>query len=152
LAEHVKRTFTSDELAQLIERLRSHVALIMPMIGEQQHRTNIPCPLLRNSRCSVYSARPLACRLYHSLDVSSCKKSYDDPNDLVTCAPHAQKYGQAWMTMTGLANGAFAHHGYDQNGYELGSALLEALTNPTTWRRFQQREKAFPDAKLFHSA
>ena len=37
----------------------------------------------------------------------------------------------------------FAVSGYDQTGYELGTALLEALTNPKCWKRWKKKKKAF---------
>jgi len=36
---------------------------------------NIPCPFLENALCTVYEARPLSCRTYHSLDdPGKCKE------------------------------------------------------------------------------
>jgi Fe-S-cluster containining protein len=32
-----------------------------------------PCPLLNDGSCSIYDARPLPCRGWHSLDVAPCK-------------------------------------------------------------------------------
>ncbi len=46
---------------------------------------NIPCPFLEDSICSVYDARPLSCRTYHSLD------------DPVKCAEPLRKVGQEKM-------------------------------------------------------
>ncbi|TKG95508.1 YkgJ family cysteine cluster protein [Puteibacter caeruleilacunae] len=40
-----------------------------------------PCPLLVNGVCSAYEARPMACRIYLSSKVSTCKKFYDDPEN-----------------------------------------------------------------------
>jgi len=37
----------------------------------------------------------------------------------------------------------FAASGYDQTGYELGTALLEALTNPKCWKRWKKKKKGF---------
>lgn len=37
--------------------------------------TRVPCPFLKDSRCSIYRVRPLPCRTYHSLeeDNGPCK-------------------------------------------------------------------------------
>lgn len=40
-------------------------------------------------------------------------------------------------------NSVFATKDYDQTGYELGTALLEALTNPKCWKRWKKKKKAF---------
>jgi len=147
LADFIRSHFSPDQQSALIARLRTHFSIVSPITKEAQNAINIPCPLLDGSRCSVYSARPLACRGHHSLDVSYCQYSFEHPEDAEAAVPQPAELKGAWMTMTGLANGAFAHHGYDQTGYELGSALLEALTNPATLRRFHRRKKAFPNAK-----
>lgn len=40
-----------------------------------------PCPLLVNGACSAYAARPVACRIYLSMDVKSCEHEYAHPAD-----------------------------------------------------------------------
>jgi hypothetical protein len=37
----------------------------------------------------------------------------------------------------------FAMLGYDNTGYELGTALVEALTDPECWRRWKEKKKTF---------
>lgn len=39
------------------------------------------CPLLLNNLCSNYTLRPLACRIYLSSDVNSCKHEFENPAD-----------------------------------------------------------------------
>lgn len=38
-----------------------------------------PCPLLKDGTCSVYAARPMACRIYLSTSVSSCIEFFQHP-------------------------------------------------------------------------
>lgn len=35
-----------------------------------------PCPFLVDDRCSVYAARPLACRGWNSTDADACRRAY----------------------------------------------------------------------------
>jgi Fe-S-cluster containining protein len=59
--------------------LLAHVTRIIQLIdgmGQTERaarRREIPCPLLRNRTCSVYSVRPLVCRAMHSLDRERCE-------------------------------------------------------------------------------
>jgi Fe-S-cluster containining protein len=147
IADFVRFHFHPGQQTSLTDRLRKHVATVSPLMTLEHHTTNIPCPLLDGPRCSVYSVRPLACRAYHSLDVSSCQYSFDNPHDTQESRPQIEDLESAWRNMIAYANGAFVKHGYDRRDYELGSALFEALTNPATSRRFHQRKKAFPQAK-----
>ncbi|MDD4191666.1 MAG: YkgJ family cysteine cluster protein [Mangrovibacterium sp.] len=38
-----------------------------------------PCPLLKDGSCTAYAARPLACRIYLSMNVESCYQFYRYP-------------------------------------------------------------------------
>ena len=41
------------------------------------------CPLLDDEgQCIVYDARPMACRIYLSSDVSTCRNDFENPDDL----------------------------------------------------------------------
>ena len=42
----------------------------------------IPCPFLVEGSCSVYENRPMACRLFLSQSVASCKTEYENPRDI----------------------------------------------------------------------
>lgn len=150
LAAVIRDSFSADEQKSLLDRLSKHSELVRPLTGTQQHTINIPCPLLRDSTCAVYRVRPLACRAFHSLDVASCKLTYDVPTDLVTIRPTDERLSSAWLQAIDFACEAFVRRGYDRNIYELGTALLDALTSPNALRRFQQRKRAFPGAKLFN--
>jgi len=43
--------------------------------------SKFPCPLLEDGACSAYPARPMACRIYLSAEVSTCLKFFDDPEN-----------------------------------------------------------------------
>lgn len=42
--------------------------------------SKMPCPLLVNGSCSIYPARPVACRIYLSMSEPSCKTYFDEPD------------------------------------------------------------------------
>ncbi len=44
------------------------------------------CPILKDGACSAYAARPMACRIYLSTNVESCRIFYHDPKN-TTCYP-----------------------------------------------------------------
>ncbi len=40
------------------------------------------CPLLENGACLAYEARPVACRIYLSMNVGSCENEFRNPGDI----------------------------------------------------------------------
>lgn len=49
--------------------------------GDSLLNSKLPCPLLENGSCMAYSARPVACRIYLSANLNSCRKFYQNPED-----------------------------------------------------------------------
>ena len=41
------------------------------------------CPFLVDERCQVYAVRPLACRAFHSMNKSRCKRRIKDPDPVL---------------------------------------------------------------------
>ena len=148
LAEHIRQHYSEAAFDALIERLRTHVSIVTRLTTQQQLTTNMICPLLLDGRCSAYEARPLACRRHHSLDIAVCRKVFEDPSDITTDTPKNQELFSAWTKMATAVITIFAEAEYDPVAYELGSGLLEALTNSAAGRRFQQKKKAFPGARV----
>lgn len=83
IAERIMRTYTPEERQRLIEQLDAASARILDK--EQYMREQRPCVFLRlgegggyRGECTIYSSRPLACRLHFvSTDPALC--SPDDP-------------------------------------------------------------------------
>jgi Fe-S-cluster containining protein len=77
--EHLKRTRSPEEL----EQLEAHVARLYERARElpsaQRFSPEHPCAFLRDGSCSIYEARPLACRGVNSLDASDCETRLRDP-------------------------------------------------------------------------
>jgi Fe-S-cluster containining protein len=44
-------------------------------------RLKLPCPFLDRGACTVYTHRPMACRIYLSTSKASCREEFQDPQD-----------------------------------------------------------------------
>ncbi len=77
--EHLKQTRTDVELAEL----KAHVARLYEraqgLPSHERFSPEHPCVFLRDGRCSIYDARPLACRGVNSLDADDCATRLRDP-------------------------------------------------------------------------
>jgi Fe-S-cluster containining protein len=144
IAHHIERSFSQAEIAALRERLNQHHASVAPLTRFEHQTRNVRCPLLVENRCSVYSARPFACRRYHSSDVNSCQYSYDHPTDTSEDRTRDSGLDTMWNEFNELAARIYLRQGYDAGFYELGGALKEALDNPHARKRWRRKQKAFP--------
>ena len=143
VAHHIRANFSAAERAALTARLAAHGEKVRPLTPFEHATQNVVCPLLRDSRCSVYADRPHTCRRHHSLDFAACQFTYDHPTDLDFPGAHDR---DLFRTLTeAMRQGAetYAQLGYDTTIYELGTALAEALESPASWRRWRAHEKAF---------
>ena len=148
LAEHIAGRFSNADRAATITRIEANLQRIAPLSTAAHVRAGIPCALLdAQGTCSVYDARPAACRKYYSVSVSTCRNAF-----LATSAPLTGELEDEAVRLAGNAV-ALGHAqgledaGFDAALYELHHALLKALTDPKAAKRYRQRKKAFVDGK-----
>jgi hypothetical protein len=60
-------------------RAKSDHTMMKSLEGQLAFR--FPCPFLYEGACSVYEARPMACRIYLSSSASACCREYENPGD-----------------------------------------------------------------------
>ena len=114
------------------------------MTAASQHtQAGIACALLVDGACSVYEARPAACRKYYSLSVETCRDAFLRPAEPLTGPLEDDNLRLAGNAVAlGYARGV-EESGRDTNRYELHGALLEALENPKSLKRYRDGKKAF---------
>ena len=148
LADWITRNFSSDERAGALDRAQAHAAAVAPLTLEQHLRTVRACPLLRDMSCSAHPARPGVCRIGHSTDVRICERAFQNPDDLTA---KGGSHAESKLAMTVASDGtsfAFLEAGLDKTVYDLGSALAEALGDPTAQERWLAGERAFSKAAI----
>jgi Fe-S-cluster containining protein len=143
IARYVETNFTPEQRDALLERLRQHSDRVKKLSYTQHMATNVACPLLLDGACSAYEVRPFGCRRHHSQRVQACEESFNHPTDLESPGARHPGLFVAMVQAEQSLHGAFERMGYDQTSYELGTALLEALTNPKCWRRWKNKKRAF---------
>ena len=146
-AEHIQVNFSPADLAGVVERTSVHRAQRLGLGTDERTQLKIPCPLLRDGRCSIYAGRPEACRAHHSNDAPACAAHAADPD-----LPNGKHYipalrARLFAVMLGMDE-AMESAGYDDRSYDFGSALHEALTNSLCLVRWMRRQPAFPDSCL----
>jgi Fe-S-cluster containining protein len=143
LAHHVRTSLTATQQAALSAALEANLARIAPLTSEQHVRAGIPCALLKDGRCSVYAARPAACRKYYSISLATCHAAH--------AQPHAPLGGAIEHDTVRLAGNAIAlgyakgveDAGLDAQPVELHFALRAALVNDKAEKRWRAGKKPF---------
>ncbi len=79
LSEHINKNFNPEELEGLAKRSAQKHAVTSKLDESDILNYKWPCPLLKDGSCSVYSARPVACRIYLSTNQESCLEFYHHP-------------------------------------------------------------------------
>jgi Fe-S-cluster containining protein len=144
ITDHIDARYTASEREALIARLESHNRALRNLTPDDSMKASLPCPLLRDSVCSIYRIRPFACRFCHSVTVDPCREWFESPETSKDSKKTNPTFEQFWSGVMMGSLSIFRVHGFDCDAYELGGGLLAALTNPAHGRRWQQRKKVFP--------
>ena len=143
LAAWLRKRFDAPRLARVLERLRDNVARTRELGEEGRKRANIACALLgEDGACTAYEARPAQCRRYHSTDVEPCKAFHDTHDDTIESTMHEAVAHNADVIITQGRHAVRAQE-LDDASLDMNVALLEALENPASWRRWRDGKKAF---------
>ena len=142
LAEHIRARMTAQR-ADVVMRLAANRARIAPLNALQHTQAGIACALLVDGACSVYEARPAACRKYYSLSVETCRDAFLHPTEPLSGPLEDDDLRLAGNAVAlGYARG-IEESGRDADRYELHAALLDALENPKSSKRYRAGKKAF---------
>lgn len=143
LAHHIATRCTPETRERLVGRITTTRRRLEALTPAEHIRAGIPCALLEDGRCSVYEARPAACRKYYSQSVDTCRNAFND-----TSAPLTGELEHELVRLAG--NGIALGHargleeaGRDASLYELHAALSEALANPRAAERYRRGKRAF---------
>lgn len=136
-----------EQKATVMGRLKANLDEIRRMSLQEHMNTNISCALLADADgCMVYSSRPSACRNHHSMEVEPCKVTFDDTASGMQ-SPRSADLTEAAYPFMSLIVMAQEFAGLDRNRYEFNGAVMEALTNPASARRWADGKVAFPTVK-----
>ena len=143
-AHHVQTHFSAAQLDELIVRTAAHHAAFAGRSIVERTALKTPCALLVEGSCSIYEARPEACRSHHSHNAESCRTNLRHGNEALDVFIPGVR-GRMFAVMLAIDQ-AVVEAGFDGQAYDFGSALHEALTDSLCAVRWVQRQAAFPDS------
>ena len=143
-AQFVQTHFSPAELEALIERAAAHRAAVAGLSNFERTMLKTPCVLLREESCSIYEARPEACRSHHSNNLEACRTNLESGREEIDVYVPGVR-GRMFAVMLAIDQ-AVAEAGFDGQAYDFGSALHEGLTSSLCAVRWTQRQPAFPES------
>lgn len=143
-ADHIQIHFSPAALLKLIARLTAHRERLAALPAGGRADSRSPCPLLQKGSCTIYEARPEACRSHLTSDAAVCEAHLADPTVNVAKVYIPALRARMLAVKFGLDE-AIETLGYDERCYDFGAALHEALTNSLCLMRWMRRQPAFPD-------
>lgn len=144
IAAHIHADFSPAEQAALGERIAAYQSARSTATATAS--PSPMCPLNVDGKCTVYAARPLNCRKWHSFAESACRRLFRD-GDRTTPIPRsparADESGLVWQS----AVAAFSLLGVDIHELDLVPTLALILADAHTTPRYVAGEPLFTAAR-----
>ncbi len=143
IADYLRTALSDAEFEAIAARLAAHAARIQTLSHDEHALAKMPCAMLNNGQCGIYSARPFACRAWHSTSAVRCEAifTHGDPLSMIPPLDMAL-YNAQWDVVYGVAEG-IRQAGLDDRPYELHSMLHRVLTTPDAAPRWLRGEDVF---------
>jgi len=147
MVDYLRSRLKPGELSALQQRLVSTDGITRSMDGHQRIGAKMMCPLLVDGKCLSYPLRPIACRVYHTLNRSDCEALLEKPGGNVTI--RRDIFGLSMGILAGLTEGLHAI-GLPTRLLELTAGLRIAMDDPGSGlaQSWLSAEPAFVEAEL----
>jgi len=81
LSEFIRQTSKKKEVDDILKLAEIKRGITSAMNEKEILKYKSPCPLLKDGACSMYQARPMACRIYLSQKLETCLEYYNHPDN-----------------------------------------------------------------------
>lgn len=147
IVEYLRQSLGAEELRALRERVQAADERTRGLALDERSQLQMPCPLLREGTCTVYPARPLACRGWHSFDAAACERIFNDTE--LQHSDEMDVYGPQVQIPREIQGGLIAaleRSGLQGDRLELNAALRIALEREEIAERWLRGRRPFAPA------
>jgi Fe-S-cluster containining protein len=138
--------------SERLQRIHAAAARHARLSSREHFSQQCACPLLDDDgACSVYDARPTACRRAHSTDVEVCRALAQDPSRSVEVPVAPALDWNTSALVLGYYEG-MAHAGMPPHQYELAGAVSLALEVDDVEARWRRGEDILAEARTRDAA
>ncbi|MCL3779370.1 hypothetical protein EMN47_03110 [Prolixibacteraceae bacterium JC049] len=81
LARHIKKQLPNNQQRTIAKKAKQKYQLTEQLGSKAVLNLKHKCPLLFDGKCTAYEARPMACRIYLSMKLSTCQRFFEQPDD-----------------------------------------------------------------------
>lgn len=148
LVDYLRKNLSPKELIQLRKRAEQKTDKTKKLSFEKKLFLKHNCPLLIDHICIAYPARPLACRIYLSMDLQSCKRYYFMPEDKSSIAKLYKFPLHAGRMMNQGISQYITEQGINSNTLSLELALVEAFKSESPTSAWLNGEEIFTKPQL----
>lgn len=148
IRDYVLDKFKPELIRAIVEQANRNVAEAKTLTHTEHLATNQRCPFLVDDKCAVYPVRPSKCRNFHAADMEGCQESYEQPTNLSLPSSYIPEVFYAANGITQGFEGATEHARLDWRVYDLNSAFIEALENPSASKRLKSGKRVFLKAAV----
>lgn len=129
LSEKIKSDFTPEELLSVAAMAEEKFAITSNLSDSEVLTYKAPCPLLKEGACSVYAARPMACRIYLSTKIKTCLEFFHHPENENNYPALLDFPLRAGRMMNEGFRAALKERGIETAEFKLEEGIKIALTN-----------------------
>lgn len=135
----IEQHFTASDIRDLKGRIHNNDLLMKGKSSKERVaiKDRTPCIFLKNNQCSIYPARPLICRSWHSFDKTECERAFIAGNHtakIETFAVREYMFNTAREVFQEISDQMDVENGV----YEMPAAILSCfmLSRPLeNWRK-----------------
>jgi len=78
ILEFIDTHFNDAQRMEILDAVDQFVSIASQLDPKTRFLKPMLCPLNKNGLCTVYDARPMACRSHHSFSVDQCRTSFEN--------------------------------------------------------------------------
>ncbi len=136
LSDKIKKKFKAVELKKIINYSEAKFSVTSKLGDDEILKYKSPCPLLKDDACSIYDARPMACRIYLSTKLNTCLEFYHNPENETNYPALIDFPLRAGQMMNEGFSAALKEFGIKTAEFKLEEGLLIVLNNNQPEFRF----------------
>jgi len=143
---YLNRTLNKIELDKVKNKIKNQFNVIENLSEQEHFTTNVECPLVEATQCTIYTVRPISCAGYHSASETACRDSNENPEIVGTengGIPVVEIIENEKAIQNTVAIQVTNAEGDDSDKYELIRALYSLFLNPKQIQKWKKGRKLF---------